>query len=127
MLRPPSARGPSRYRRRSCPRPSAEPAQSNRRRSRWIAARSHLTAHTPPPQHRRGDRPNALTRSPSAPPAGATAPPSRFGREPSIGPRDGNSSCQVAHLSLLFCIFLAGFRRGLTWHIHAELGNAGGG
>jgi hypothetical protein len=30
-------------------------------------------------------------------------------------------------LSLLFRIFLAELRRGLTWHIHAALGNAWGG
>ena len=41
--------------------------------------------------------PACRTRSRSAPPADATSPPSRSGRGPSTGRRDGNSSCQIAH------------------------------
>ena len=48
---PPPARGPSRYRPRSCPRLSAGSAQSNRRRCRSIAARSPRAARRPRPPH----------------------------------------------------------------------------
>ena len=99
---PPSARGRSRYRPLSCPRLSAGPARSNRRRFRWIAARSHRAAHRPRPRRPPRCRRNAAPRSPSARPADATSPPSRSGRGPSTGRRDGNSSCQVAHFIVVF-------------------------
>ena len=45
---------------------------------------------------RRAAGPQHLDRRP-APPADARSPPSRSGRGPSTGRRDGNSSCQIAH------------------------------
>ena len=99
-LSPPAARGPSRYRPRSCPRPWAGPARSSRRRSRWIAARSPRAAHRPPPRRRRRCRRPAAPRPPPARPADATSPPFRSGRGPWTGRRDGSSSYQIAHFSI---------------------------
>ena len=126
---PPSARGPSRYRRRSCLRPSAGSAQSNRRRYRSIAARSRRAARRPRPRRPPPCRRPASPRSRSARPPDATLPPSRSGHGPWSGRRNGNSSSRM--LSFQRFSDISGHPAGddrvglqtVLWHIHPLLGN----
>ena len=121
---PPSARGRSRYRRRSCPRPWAGSAQSSRRRCRSIAARS-------PPSSAQA----ATAASAAVPPARITSMADERGvrvrrrHHRVLGmDRGAAGEMEIPHREMLSCkrflsIGRARANAAVTWHIHARLGN----